>query len=231
MIPKILHFIWVGDESKEPIPLINSWRQHYPDFDIKVHRNDDLFNGDWQFKDDMMRFYDREEYTGVADLMRWEILQQYGGIALDADSLCIRRIPDWVLHTNFACAWDSNQKRDGLLLANGFLSSIAYHPLIEAIIAKLCKDGIIFKKWHWGRWKFQNLAAWKTVGPKLITDIYKQGNYPITILPSHFFYPDSYARGEYSQGGAVYACQFWGSTHNLYDDLNRHIEEARKKYK
>ena len=51
------------------------------------------------------------ELNGVADIMRYEILFNEGGIALDADSLCLRPLEDWVLEPAAFAAWEHEHIR------------------------------------------------------------------------------------------------------------------------
>jgi len=96
MIPKKLHFVWVGDESKRPDNCIQSWAKLNPEYEIVIWGNTALAEYSWVNKKHMDAMYSRE-LNGVADLMRYEILFNEGGIALDADSLCLRPLEDWLL--------------------------------------------------------------------------------------------------------------------------------------
>ena len=40
-----------------------------------------------------------EEINGKADIIRWEILYEYGGVFVDADSICIEPIDDHLINT------------------------------------------------------------------------------------------------------------------------------------
>lgn len=40
-----------------------------------------------------------EAFCGKADIMRYEILYKYGGIYLDADSLCLESLDEFFLKT------------------------------------------------------------------------------------------------------------------------------------
>ena len=48
----------------------------------------------WTFADEI------EEIVGKVDIMRWELLYRYGGIFIDADSICIESIDDVLLKTS-----------------------------------------------------------------------------------------------------------------------------------
>ena len=44
MIPKIIHYVWVGNSSKSDLILkcIESWKKYCPDYKIKEWNNDDV---------------------------------------------------------------------------------------------------------------------------------------------------------------------------------------------
>ena len=105
MIPKLLHFVWVGDESKTPRATVNRWRELNPGYEVRVWGNADLSAG-WQLAKHMRHFWNKE-LCGVADCMRWEILYRHGGIALDADLEPSMAIPDWLLEPEVWAVWDS----------------------------------------------------------------------------------------------------------------------------
>ena len=71
MIPKKLHFVWVGDESKRPDNCIQSWAKLNPEYEIVIWGNTALAEYSWVNKKHMDAMYSRE-LNWVADLMRYE---------------------------------------------------------------------------------------------------------------------------------------------------------------
>jgi mannosyltransferase OCH1-like enzyme len=106
MIPKILHFIWVGDESKRPDNCIQTWIEHHPDWQLKIWGNDSLADFEW-VNAAHMRAMSTRELNGVADMMRWEILYNQGGLVFDADSICVRKLDDELLDCEAFACWES----------------------------------------------------------------------------------------------------------------------------
>ena len=98
----MIHIVWIGDESKRPDDCIDTWRKFH---EVRVWGNDDLKNRSWFNAKHMMEFT-RRELCGVADMMRYEILYEEGGIAVDADSICERKLEDWMFETPIA-AWEN----------------------------------------------------------------------------------------------------------------------------
>lgn len=194
-IPRILHFVWVGDESKCPLE-IEAWAKLNPSFEVQVWGNEDLKSG-WMLAE-WMRHYAKSALCGVADCMRWEILYKHGGIALDADSEPLRAIPDWMLEPDIWCCAESEVSRPGLL-ANGAVGSIPGHPLIGQIIQDLSEET-------------PDGEPWEMTGPGRLTRTFLDHEYRnLTIFPSQFFMPKHFAGEEYD-GSLVFARQQWKST-------------------
>lgn len=207
-IPKVLHMIWVGDDSKRPDNCIQTWIDHNPGWTIKVWGNADLQQTEWVNARHMRAMWDRE-LNGVGDLMRWEILYNEGGIVVDADSICVRPLDDWLLEADAIACWENEINRPRLI-ACGMVGAIPENPFIGQIIQDIHAEESVI-----------NDMAWKTVGPLRLTVSYFKYQYTgLTILPSHFFIPDHFSGVHYEGGGIVYAKQEWASTHQAYDTLH-----------
>lgn len=207
MIPKTLHFIWVGDESKRPDNCIATWVRHHRDWTIKLWGNEDLACTGWINAAHMREMANRE-LNGVADMMRWEILYNEGGVVLDADSVCVQQLPQWLLEAeSFAC-WENEIARPQLIAA-GYVGSVPGNSFFGQIIMDVQAKPTVVDK-----------MAWETVGPLALTTAYFKYRYTgLTILPSHFFIPEHFSGVRYEGGGPVYARQEWGSTRRAYDQL------------
>lgn len=207
VIPRKLHIVWVGDESRRPDNCIQTWRNHNPGWDIQVWGNKELSSTPWRNAKHMVEMA-RRELCGVADLMRYEILYEHGGFAVDADSVCLKPLPSWLLDaTEFTC-WENEIASPGLL-AVGYLAAQKSSPFIGQIIEDIYAEPTVVDK-----------AAWVTTGPTRLTDVWQRFKYQnLTIYPSHYFIPDHYMGQRYTGDGHVFARQFWGSTRKIYDSL------------
>jgi mannosyltransferase OCH1-like enzyme len=207
-IPKILHIIWVGDESKRPDNCIRTWVDRNPTWQIKIWGNDDLAEYGWHNAAHMQDMA-RKELNGVADLMRWEILYNEGGFVVDADSISVRPLDDWLLeHEAFAC-WENEIARPKLIAA-GYVAARAGNPFFGQIINDLRAEPSVVTD-----------MAWKTVGPLRLTQAHSKYQYTgLSILPSHYFIPEHFSGMRYQGKGPVYAEQHWASTRGNYDTLH-----------
>lgn len=209
MIPKLLHFIWVGDESRCPTNCIDTWRAHNPDYEVLVWGNQDLAEQDW-FNRDHMTAMAARELNGVADMMRWEILHAKGGIVLDANSVALRPLDDHLLDCEAFACWESEVARPGLIAA-GYFGCEAGNPFVEQIIRDIAAEPSVTHD-----------MAWKTVGPQRLTDSYRKYAYSrLRIYPSHYFIPRHFTGLAYDGPDPVYADQLWGSTKRAYGEIHK----------
>jgi mannosyltransferase OCH1-like enzyme len=208
MIPKKIHFIWVGDESKRPNNCIETWARQNPSYEINIWGNSSLIDHKWINAAHMHAMSSRE-LNGVADMMRWEILYREGGIVVDADSVCLRPLDDELLNCEAFACWENEMVRPGLIAA-GYFGCCAGNSFVHQIVVDIHEEESVTHD-----------LAWKTVGPQRLTDSYRRHQYfDLQIFPSHYFIPEHFSGLVYKGQGPVYANQMWGSTKKSYDELH-----------
>src|SRR5690606_11434684 len=111
---------------------INTWRRNHPDYQIKIWGNREYNEYPWRLKRHMEVAWTRA-LCGVADLMRFEILANEGGITLDADSVSIRRMPEWILNCE-AFAARSNPHGQDFRLSLGVIGTKPANPFFLSIV-------------------------------------------------------------------------------------------------
>lgn len=209
MIPRIFHFIWVGDETRRPDNCIRTWREAHPDWDIRLWGNAELEECDWINARHIAEMRNRE-YNGVADMMRWEILHEHGGIVFDADSICAQPLDEALLDCDAFACWENEIARPGLIAA-GYFGCTAGNAFVKQIIEDISASPSVVGD-----------MAWKTVGPQRLTDCYRKFGYTrLRIYPSHYFIPRHFTGVTYEGTDPVYAHQLWGSTLKSYDALHK----------
>ena len=174
-IPKKLHQIWLGsDLPKHYKPLIKKLRKLHPDWEYKLWTDDNI---DFELiNPDLFR---RAKNMGQkSDILRYEILNKFGGVYLDLDHLAVKSFNSLIHLESFAgVIYDSYPQ-----IANGVIGSIPHSILTET----LCKyeNGFI-----------EDPAVeqvFNTTGPYYLTQkllsILSQ-NSGIVILPNSYFYP------------------------------------------
>lgn len=199
-IPKVIHQIWIGDQSKKPIKLINTWKNKNPNWDHILWTEENLPKLICQEQYDLC-----PSMSGKADIIRYQLLHDYGGFFIDADSECIKSLDDDLLDNEAFCCWENEFVRPGLM-SNGYLASIPGNEFLKKIIESIGSRTDM---------SYHPLDTWRITGPTLLTNVVCRMLYNnMTIYPSHYFIPRHYCGLEYRGRGKVYAKQYWGTTPN-----------------
>ena len=84
MIPKIIHFVWVGNNPKPQSVLncIESWKKYCPDYDIMEWNDNILKDIDNLYA---KQAYENKKWAFVSDYVRLWVLYKYGGFYFDTD--------------------------------------------------------------------------------------------------------------------------------------------------
>jgi mannosyltransferase OCH1-like enzyme len=128
-IPKIMHFIWLGNNNlpHNYLDYIESWIKNHEDW-IFCFWNDDniptLIN---------QKYYDETNvYAMKADILRYELLYIFGGVYVDCDFLCIQNIENIIKKYRGFSGYESDK-----YIAIGLMGFIAYDNILLNIIKRL----------------------------------------------------------------------------------------------
>lgn len=120
MIPKLIHLIWLGNKKPEIFKeTLNIIRDINSDYKI-LEWNEDNINFDLHNKE---LFEKTENLGSKSDILRFEILNKYGGIYMDYDFLQIKKFDD-ILN----CGFFVSAGRDGEVW-NSIVGSIPNHKI------------------------------------------------------------------------------------------------------
>lgn len=199
-IPKIIHQIWLGDQSRRPERWMRTWQTMHPDWEYRLWTEANLPPLRAQVAFDAM-----PHFAGKADIARYEILHRFGGVYIDADAECITPLTDDLLANQAFAVHESEYARPGMI-ANGVIGCLPQTPLMAAMT-----DTVMATP---GLRECPALDVWKLTGPLAFTRVIGRGGHSyIRIYPSFWFFPEHYTGIRYS--GVVdrcYARQYWGST-------------------
>lgn len=84
MIPKIIHYIWLGGNqfSPEIEQCIDSWHKHLPDYEIRCWDDDAIKEIDSVFIKEAIA---EKKWAFASDVIRLYAINKYGGIYMDTD--------------------------------------------------------------------------------------------------------------------------------------------------
>jgi hypothetical protein len=175
----IIHWYWTGG----PMPdwqwaIVRMWQVMHPDFEVRgwtddtipTLRNQDLF-------DDPARFSPKSNVGQYrANLLRYELLLDYGGVWVDTDLEPRRHIGPLVEQGAFA-AWETQDQ----WINNALLGFPAGHAAMQTIVDGL-RDSVLSKR---------HLRSNHQSGARYITPILRDRD-DVTVLPQSQVYPYRY---------------------------------------
>jgi mannosyltransferase OCH1-like enzyme len=202
MIPRILHHIWVGPRPA-PRQWMETWPAHHPTWRYVLWDNDTVFRRAWRNQRLVNAYRDQEEWRGVADVVRYEILHERGGFMPGADSECLRPVDELVDEPGIT-AWAVYENE---VAAPGLITPVyAAQPgtlFLEAMIRKVSEASAG--------------EPWKCVGNLLMQSVYESRPwFDVKVWPSWMFNPEHYSGAKHEGLGKPYARQHWGSTRGAY---------------
>jgi hypothetical protein len=193
VIPKIIHSIWIGP-LPTPRQMIDSWAAMNPGWEHRVWRD----HTGWR---NQALIDALPEWNGKADVMRVEILERFGGVHVDADSIAVAPLGDSLLDCDCFLTAENETCRPGTL-SGAFMGSVPGGAFIRECVEKIgARD--------------PKVIAWKSVGPDFLTGIAK-GHPELVVLPSGCFFPMHYT-GAVGVGGPTYGEHVWGNTTGSYE--------------
>jgi Glycosyltransferase sugar-binding region containing DXD motif len=207
MIPKRLHYVWVGSTlPARQRGFIDSWRDTNPEFEI-VGWNED--NIDMKLPA-IARAYARRRWATVADIARLFAVYQQGGIYLDTDFRVYRPLDGLLSHGCFFVFQHEQHPTDWV--CNGVFGAVPEHPFI----ARAIKAALSIKGNPLG------LDRPTNYGPKLITRLlreeglrhYSPDGVRVSdkfVCPKTMFFPFDHGE-EFSEdclAGDTLAAHFW----------------------
>ena len=142
MIPKIIHYVWVGDKEKpeEVLKCIESWKKYCPDYEF-VEWNNEKFEKIKNLYS--QQAYESKKWAFVSDYIRLYALYNYGGIYLDTDSEITQNI-DQFLDNEFFSGFELYKNEYNILASP--LASIPESPIIKNLLEYYETNSFVTKK-------------------------------------------------------------------------------------
>jgi len=211
MIPKIIHQIWLGDQSLRPAKLMSTWPTNNPSWEYKIWTDDNLptiIN-----RDHFESYGDNQ--VGKANILRYEILKQFGGFYVDADSKSLEPLDDTLLTCNAFACWENEIVKKGVI-SNGYLASVKDGYTVNRLVAEInAFDNVLIRR----------ISPWRITGIKLLSNLYnmdKNVRDELKVYPSHYFIPTHHTGHKYHGPDKIYSEQYWGNTLQKYNELTEY---------
>ena len=176
-IPKIIHQIWLGSNLPPASfqQFANSWKIHNPKCKYFLWTDGNI--GKLNLRNQSL-FDSLKNYGAKSDVLRYEILQQYGGVYVDVDFECLGTIPEILFKESFVGGLQFNGSPE---IGNAFLmaspDSIIINKTIEQCVMPFQEDAF---------------EIFKATGPYLLSKVISENLLTpgaFLILPSNYVYP------------------------------------------
>lgn len=163
MIPKILHFVWLGSAfPSHCYARIATFIQHNPNYVFRLWRDHNIEKDlDLDLCALRARF---PKQAGVSNAVRLKALARCGGLYFDTDFLCHAPLDPLLRHHAVASFQDVGR------ICNAFMGAEPGHP--------------------WIQWQLDHMDDWEGHGPEW--GVYNATNAPrdgLTIVPPETVYP------------------------------------------
>lgn len=101
MIPKVIHYVWVGGNPLTPLAerCIESWKKYCPDYEIKQWNETNFDINSNQY---CREAYESKKWAFVSDYIREKVLYEHGGIYMDTDVEVIKSLDKFLKHPAFS---------------------------------------------------------------------------------------------------------------------------------
>lgn len=202
MIPKKINHIWIGPYLP-PDEWMQTWTSSHPDWAYTVFDNRYLQNRRWRLQNHINEYMKRGAYSGVADIMRYEILLEQGGFIAPADSVCLNPVDDLFTEAKAYTVFENELVRGNLMMP--FLASPPQNKAVAEMLNLIEAQPL------------ETLGqAYLATGNYIVGKVARQFPDDVVLLPSYTFNPKHHVGINYTGTGKVYSDQFFATGGNLY---------------
>lgn len=186
VIPSIIHMIWLGSAPTSLVKLaLASWQKYHPSWEIKLWTDQEVKQLKWSHPRSALLYAEAQNWAEKSDILRFEILYQYGGVYADTDAICLKPL-DSLINSGlnfFACFEENKIKLLGRpLIGSAVIVSAKHHPILHRCI-----------EYSFAKSEQPELKQHIRSGPgplsKACYEVLEAGEEDILILPCSYFYP------------------------------------------
>lgn len=138
MIPKVIHYVWLGDAPKprRVLECIDSWRRSCPGWELREWGSDFARSSGSRY---VLEALDHRKWAFASDWMRLAVLERYGGFYLDTD-VEVNRALDPLCCEKFVAGWERQNGKT--LVGTGVIGSDAGGKVVRRLLSLY--DGLPF---------------------------------------------------------------------------------------
>lgn len=175
MIPKTVHYIWLGKKAKPKNfkAVLESWQKYASGFEIKEwnESSSQEFNLPKYFHTSLLK----RNNAFASDVLRFHILSKYGGIYLDVDEMLLKYIGTEELLKNTVFLGLYHEVDD--YFGFGFIGSVPGSLFSERMIS------------FYNDYSGEKDSIVNTIGSQIVAELNKENSSIVKLFPQEFFYP------------------------------------------
>lgn len=149
IIPKVLHFIWIGPKEfpRESIPNIQSWVDNHPGWKVKFWTDrkrhlphialEECLIKDWHFEGLQQCYAKSDNYGEKSDLLRYDILLHEGGVYVDHDVKCFKSFDELNKQYELYCGLElpsDTPISSSIHVTNNMIAARPGHPILQRCV-------------------------------------------------------------------------------------------------
>jgi mannosyltransferase OCH1-like enzyme len=183
-IPKIIHQTWKDNNIPEKWKKSQKqWINLHPDWKYILWTDEDIRNHISTYHPEFLELHDNYEYPiQRADMIRYFVLYDYGGVYCDIDMYPLKNIESMIKCKLDHFVYSSNSD----ILTNCFMISPRYSKIMKKVQNRLLNPKIPF--YSFGR----HLNVYHKTGPFMLNNVLiNEINDPFIVLPRKYFNPYS----------------------------------------
>jgi len=213
-IPKIIHQIWVGPKMPDKLKkMCETWKKFHPKekgwkyilWDEKKIKKLSLVNQKY-----IQEKLKEKDFRAVSNILRYEVVNQYGGFYIDTDFLCLKPFDELLLCDFFTGMLEVFRLESHKFCGNAIIGATPGHEILKILVENI-------KNYR------EESTRLKRTGPVYFSRMLKQNLFNCSginvIFPNHFFYPWYKINSTrlVSQKESTYAIHYYFSNnlHNL----------------
>lgn len=213
-IPKIIHYVWLGDKEKPKLfyKCLESWKKFCPDYQI-IEWNENNF--DFSKSRYAKEAYSQKKWGFVPDYIRAKVLYDYGGFYLDTDVELTKPLDD-LLENEFLISFENE-----VYLETAVLGSIAGHPFLKRMCDFYIEQPFIKKNgeldvtpstpiWTCFLQRYYNLKL--KASNQLLTDVENMEAPKVTVYNYDYFCPINYTTKKLNKTDNTYAIHYFDAS-------------------
>lgn len=192
MIPKIIHYAWVGTPMpREVKQRVKEWQSVLPDWEFRLWNEDNYDFNSFDFTKYKM---EKKDWGFAADELRYDVVYRYGGFYLDTDMIIKKSLnPLLDYKAVFGFMYDNN-------LLTSFFGAAQYNPIMKQILNEYSKQSNWDKLMKMTSNPFvTNVLLYKKKDLKMNGSLQRFSDGTIIFPRDYFCYPSRNNDGNYAE--------------------------------